>query len=146
MFSRFNLLHLWVLIQVKNQTHCYWQKLKYMINYWYKNKKQCWLFYYISISFYAIRYPENIEKYLPSMRSLAPLYVESFLIYTLSPFLSCSRVLRLPVERFVPNALSYITSFTHKAQCRYLPRVDLTVADNIYSPGIGTVNTPVLGE
>ena len=146
MFSRFNLLHSWVLIQVKNQTHYYSQKLKYMINYWYKDNKQCWFFYYISILFYTIRYPENIDQYLPFMYSAELLCLESFLIYTLSPFLSCNTVLRLPVEWFVPNAFSYITSFTHKAQCICLPPVDLTVADNIYSPCLGTVNTPVLGE
>ena len=101
------------------------------------------LLYIYFISFYAIQYPENIDQCLPSISLLAPLYLESFLIYTLSPFLSCNTVLRLPVERVVPNALSYITSFTHKAQCRYLPTADLTVADNIYSPGLGTVNTPV---
>jgi len=98
------------------------------------------------ISFYAIKYPENIDQCLPSMRSLALLCLESFLIYTLSPFLSCNTVVRLPVERFVPNTLSYITSFTHNPQCRYLLVFDLTVADNIYSPCLGTVNTPVLGE
>ena len=83
------------------------------------------------ISFYAIKYPENIDQCCPYRYSLGLLCLEDFLIYTLSPFLSCNKVLRLPVDKFVPNALSYITSFTHKAQCRCLPRVDLTVADNI---------------
>jgi hypothetical protein len=45
--------------------------------------------------------------------------------------LSCNTVLRLPVELFVPNTFSYITSFTHKVQCRCLLLLDLTVADNI---------------
>ena len=83
------------------------------------------------VSFYAIKYPENIDQYCPSMCSLALLCLESFLMYTLSPFLSCNTVLRLPVDKFVPNAFSYITSFTHKAQCRCLLLVDLTVADNM---------------
>ena len=83
------------------------------------------------ISFYAIKYPENIDQCRPSMCSPALLCLESFLMYTLSPFLSCNTVLRLPVYKFVPNAFSYITSFTHKAQCRYVLLVDLTVADNI---------------
>ena len=73
------------------------------------------------ISFYAIKYPENIDQYRPSMYSPDLLCLESFLMYTLSPFLSCSTVLRLPVELFVPNAFSYITWFTHIAQCRCLP-------------------------
>jgi hypothetical protein len=52
------------------------------------------------------------------------------LIYTLSPFLSCNTVLRLPVDKFLPSAFSFITSFTHNAQCRCLPPLDLTVAFN----------------
>ena len=83
------------------------------------------------VSFYAIKYPENIDMYPPLMCSPELLYLESFLMYTLSTFLSCNTVLRLPVDKFVPNASSYITSFTHKAQCRCLMLVDLTVADNI---------------
>ena len=98
------------------------------------------------ISFYAIKYPENIDQCLPYRCSLELLYLESFLIYTLSPFLSCNTALRLPVVFPVPNALSCITSFTHKAQCICLPPADLIVADSIYSPGLGTVNIPVLGE
>ena len=47
------------------------------------------------MSFYAIKYPENIDLCLPSMSSPD---LGSFLMYTLCPFLSCSTVLRLPVE------------------------------------------------
>ena len=83
------------------------------------------------ISFYAIKYPENIDMYPPLLCSPALLNLESFLIYTLSPFLSCNTVLRLPVDKFLPSAFSYITSFTYKAQCRCLLLIDLTVADNI---------------
>ena len=83
------------------------------------------------ISFYAIKYPENIDQCSPYRYSLAVLFLEDFLIYTLSPFLSCNTVFRLPVEKFIPNSLPDITSFTKKSQLRLLPLVDITVADNI---------------
>ena len=57
------------------------------------NNADFFLLYFMS--FYAFKYPENIDLCLPSMRSPD---LGSFLMYTLSPYFSCNTAVRLPVE------------------------------------------------
>lgn len=66
--------------------------------------------------------------------------------YILVPFDKAKTGFIVPVLYPVPNTHNNASLSFHKWQCKCLLRVDITVAEIMYSPVRGIVNTPVLGS